>query len=113
MAEVRRRGRKYKFTEKKHSPLATAALVLSFVPLAMFVYAVLVSFWHGGQAAEVIGCVGVAAIFIAIFSLSASIREVRKEDIYKGVPALGILVSFIVLTGWLLVYGIGIAAFAI
>ena len=103
----RKRRKNYKFTEKKHSGTGTAALVLSFVPLALFFYAVAVSYLKGGQAPQQIGCIGIAAVLSALWTLRISVREARKENILKKVPVTGAVLSLLMLAGWTAVYVIG------
>ena len=104
----RSRGRhNYKFTGKKHSVPAAVALVLAVVPLCLFFYAEAVSFRRGGNAPEIIGGVGVSALLIAVLSLMISLKEVKKEEVFKGVPVFASVFAFLMLAGWLVIYGMG------
>ncbi len=102
-----RSDKNYKFTGKKHSKPGAAALLFSFAPLALFVYAVSVSYRQGGQAPKEIGCIGIAAILAAFMTLWISIREARKENVIKKVPVTGAALSVFMLAGWVTVYVIG------
>ncbi len=102
-----RSDKNYKFTEKKHSKPGAFALAFSFAPLALFFYAVSVSYRQSGQAQEKIGCIGVAAILVAFMTLWISIREARKENVIKKVPVTGAVLSVFMLAGWIAVYVIG------
>jgi len=81
-----RADRNYKFTKKKHSVTAAAALFLSFLPLALFIYAVSLSY---------------------MLTLRVSIREARKENVIKKVPVTGAVLSVLMLAGWTAVYVLG------
>lgn len=107
MKKKARADKNYKFTGKKHSVSAAVALVFSFVPLALFVYAVSASYLRGGQAPETIGCIGGASILAALWTLRISVREARKENVIKRVPVTGAVLSFLMLAGWTAVYVIG------
>lgn len=107
MKKKARADKNYKFSGKKNSGPAAAALVCSFAPLALFFYAVSVSYMQGGQAPEKIGCIGIAAILAAFLTLWISIREARKENIKKKVPVSGAVLSVLMLAGWTAVYVIG------
>jgi len=107
MGRRTRADKNYKFTEKKHSGLGAAALVLAFFPLLLFFYAVAVSYRSGGDAAQTIGCVGVAAMLLAIFTLWIEVREIKKETVYKRVPVSGAVLSVLMLAGWAGVYVLG------
>ena len=107
MGKRARADKNYKFTEKKHSGPGVAAFVLAFVPLALFVYAVSVSYLKGGQAPDKIGCVGIAAILSALLTLKISVREARKENVIKKVPVMGAVLSVFMLAGWIAVYVLG------
>ncbi len=102
-----RADRNYKFTKKKHSVSAAAALFLSFLPLALFIYAVSLSYMKNGQAPEKIGCVGIASMIAAVLTLRVSIREARKENVIKKVPVTGAVLSVLMLAGWTAVYVLG------
>ena len=108
MALRSRKRRSYKFTGKKHSVPAAAALVLAVIPLLLFFYTVAVSFQQGGNASEIIGGVGILAVLIAIFSLMISLKEVRKEEVFKGIPILAAVFGVLMLLGWMAVYGMGL-----
>ncbi|MDE7312347.1 MAG: hypothetical protein K2N87_12125 [Eubacterium sp.] len=107
MKKKQRADKNYKFSGKKHSGPGTAALVFSFVPLALFFYAVSVSYLRGGQAPAKIGCIGIAAVLSALWTLRISVREARKENIRKKVPVTGAVLSVLMLAGWTAVYVIG------
>lgn len=107
MKRKARADKNYKFTEKKHSGPGTAALVCSFLPLLLFFYAVAVSYLRGGQAPEKTGCIGIAAILAACFTLRVSVREARKENVIKKVPVMGAVMSVLMMAGWIAVYVIG------
>ena len=107
MKKKQRADKNYKFTGKKHSAPGAAALVFSFVPLALFFYAVAVSYLKGGQAPQQIGCIGIAAVLSALWTLRISVREARKEKILKKVPVTGAVLSLLMLAGWTAVYVIG------
>ena len=108
MALRSRKRHNYKFTGKKHSVPAAAALVLAVIPLLLFFYTVAVSFRQGGNASEVIGGVGILALLTAILSLMISLQEIRKEEVFKGVPILAVVFGILMLSGWLTVYGMGL-----
>lgn len=103
----RKRRKNYKFTEKKHSGAGTAALVLSIVPLALFFYAVALSYSKGGHADEKTGCIGIAAVLAALMTLRISVREARKENVIKKVPVAGAILSVLMLAGWTAIYVLG------
>lgn len=107
MKRKKRADRNYKFTGKKHSIPGAAALVFAFVPLLLFLYAVNVSYHQGGQAAAAIGCVGIAALLVALATLVVAVREVRKDNVFKKIPAGGVIVSLLMLAGWTSVYVCG------
>lgn len=107
MKKKARAEKNYKFTGKKHSGPGTVALVFSFAPLVMFLYAVAVSYRNGGQAQETIGCIGIAAVLAALMTLRVSVREARKENVIKKVPVTGAVLSVLMLAGWTAVYVIG------
>ncbi len=102
-----RADKNYKFTERRHSGPAAAAFIISFVPLALFFYAAAVSYATGGQAPQKVGCVGVAAMIVAVLTLDISIREARKEKVIKKVPVAGACMSVLMLAGWTAVYVLG------
>ncbi len=102
-----RADKNYKFTGKKHSRPGAVALVFSFAPLVLFIYAVSVSYLQGGRAQETIGCIGFAAVLAALLTLRVSVREARKENIIKKVPVTGAVMSILMLAGWMTVYVIG------
>lgn len=106
MKKRARADKNYKFTEKKHSGPGVLALVCSFVPLLLFFYAVSVSYVRG-NAADKLGCVGVAAVLIAFLTLYVSVREARRENVIKRVPVMGVMMSVLMLAGWTAVYVIG------
>ena len=87
-----RADKNYKFTGKKHSRPGAVALVFSFAPLVLFIYAVSVSYLQGGRAQETIGCIGFAAVLAALLTLRVSVREAM---------------SVLMLAGWMTVYVIG------
>lgn len=103
----RKKRKNYKFTEKKHSGPGAVALVSSFVPLLLFGYAVAISYLKGGHAEEKIGCIGIAAILVALLTLKVSIQEARKENVIKKVPVAGAILSVLMLAGWIAVYVLG------
>ncbi len=103
----RKKPRNYKFTKKKHSGPAAAALAAAFVPLLLLLYAVWMSYQQGGHAAKMVGCVGIASILIALLTLKVSIQEVRKENVIKRVPIMGTFLSILMLSGWTAVYVLG------
>lgn len=107
MKKKARAEKNYKFTGKKHSGPGAAALVFSFAPLVMFVYAVFVSYRTGGQAQETIGCIGIVAVLAALMTLRVSVRDARKENVLKRVPVAGAVMSVLMLAGWTAVYVIG------
>jgi len=107
MKKKARADKNYKFTGKKNSGPAAAALVGSFAPLVLFFYAVSVSYMQGGQAPEKIGCIGIAAVLAALMTLRISVREARKENVKKKVPVGGAVLSVLMLAGWTAVYVIG------
>lgn len=107
MRKKARADKNYKFSGKKNSGPAAVALVCSFAPLALFFYAVAVSYMEGGQAPEKIGCIGIAAMLAALLTLWISIREARKENVKKKVPVGGAVLSVLMLAGWTAVYVIG------
>lgn len=107
MKKKARADKNYKFTGKKHSGSAAVALVFSLLPLALFFYAVSISYLKGGQAPEKIGCIGIAAILAAFLTLRISVREARKENVIKKVPITGAVLSVLMLAGWTAVYVIG------
>ena len=103
----RKRHKNYKFTEKKHSGPGAVALVFSFVPLALFLYAVALSYLKGGHADEKTGCIGIAAVLAALVTLRVCVHEARRENIIKRVPVAGAVLSVLMLAGWTAVYVIG------
>lgn len=107
MSRKARTSKNYKFTKKKHSGPGVAALVLSFVPLLLFFYAVTFSFMKGGNAPEKIGCIGPAAVLLAAWTLRVSIKEAGKENVIKKVPVTGAIMSILMIIGWSAVYVIG------
>lgn len=102
-----RADRNYKFTGKKHSGPGAVALVFSFAPLAMFIYAVTLSYLGGGRAPDKTGCIGIAAMLAAILTFWVSVREARKENIIKKVPVMGAVMSVLMFAGWAAVYVLG------
>ncbi len=103
----RKKRADYKFTKKKHSGAGAVAFAFSFVPLALFIYAVTLSYQSGGNAQEKVGCIGVAAILAALLTLRVSIHEARKENVIKNAPVAGAVMSVLMLTGWIAVYVLG------
>ena len=107
MSRKARTSKNYKFTKKKHSGLGVAALVLSCVPLILFIYAVTFSFMEGGNAPEKIGCIGLAAVLLSVWTLWVSVKEAGKENVIKKVPIAGAVMSVLMILGWGAVYVIG------
>lgn len=86
---------------------AVAGLCIGLMSVALFVYATVASFLHGGQAEGFIGCVGIAAFLVACAGFALSVREVCREEVYKRVPVASLLVSVLSLGGWAAVYVLG------
>ncbi|GHU43858.1 hypothetical protein FACS1894111_10160 [Clostridia bacterium] len=104
----KKRSYHYKFTEKKHSVKGFAAIGLSGLSIAAFVFSVSFSFWRKGEGGVYLGSMGILALALAICALVLGIRGAKEESSFRTFPIVGTILGVIAAAGWLLVYGVGV-----
>lgn len=102
------RGKKhYKFTGKKHSGKGMAACLLAAASIVLLVYLVMTSFWQGGNGSVYLGCIGILALFAALFAFVQAIASLREEDTFRGIPTVSFMLSLLAAGSWIALYAIG------
>lgn len=104
---ARRHRRTYKFTEKTQSKRGICALLLALLSVGALVGVVTVSFWNRGAGSIYLGCLGVAALVVALFSFLLALSSLGEENSYRLFPYLSTLVSFLISGAWVALYVVG------
>ena len=107
MKQRRRRKYGYKFTEKTQSKKGILSFCLAVLSIAIFAYAVVNSFHHGGNGSMYLGSAGVTSMLIAVVAFVFAVMSLREEESFKLFPYLGTVLSFLAAGVWIAVYVIG------
>jgi hypothetical protein len=103
----KRRRRTYKFTEKKHSKMAIAALLLAIASVVLFCAVAYNSYSHGGHGSMYLGSAGVASMLVAMVSFVMALNSLKDENSFKFFPYLSTVVTFAAMGGWIALYVVG------
>lgn len=96
----KRRRRKYKFTDKKHSRSGIAATVMIVPEIALIAYAVVLAVRQKGLGGELVGWLPFIALVMATVGIVLSGIGFRKTDAIYTFSWIGLIASIVV---WLFV----------
>lgn len=96
----RRRRRKYKFTDKKHSRSGIAATVMVIPEIAFIIYAIHIAVREQGQASELVGWLPFISLLMATVGIVLSSIGFHKTDSIYTFAWIGLFASIVV---WLFV----------
>jgi len=100
----RRRRRSYKFTEKRHSKMAIASSVLSFLSLGCYLVFIYLSYKAGGNLSAYYGSFGVLAMLVAMVALGMAVPTIKEEDSFQLFPRTALILSLATSLIWLGTY---------
>ncbi|MCI8327900.1 MAG: hypothetical protein HFI37_09055 [Lachnospiraceae bacterium] len=103
----RRRGKNFKFTEKKKSIKGAISCGGAILSLAVLAITLLQAVTANGNGANYLGSVGVAALFIGSASFIEAVQAVQEKDTFKTLPYTGMVLSAIATILWIALYFLG------
>ena len=83
----------YIFTDKRNSNRALMAVILGIISLASLGIVVYASYRSGGMAKTGYGATGLLALIYSLTGLVLGIKTAVKEDYFRIIPVLGILLN--------------------
>lgn len=100
-------GRKYKFTDKKHSKRGLISSGLFLCSLAALIIGIYISYNNKGSGAMLVGVLGLLSFFISSIGFLVGIRSFKEEGVFLLYPWIGtvgnavvwIMVGIIILIG--------------
>ena len=98
--EDKRRRRKYKFSDKKHSRGGIIATILVIPEIALIVYAVYLATVQKGQGTEIVGWLPFTSLILATIGIILSALGLRKDDTIYTFAWIGLIASIII---WLFI----------
>ena len=98
-----------KFTNKGYSRRGILSLAGSVVSLVWLVYAICQTSRLGDQTGNLIGGIGAIVLVLQFVALVTAIRANREEDVFRGIPKVGLLFAILMLLLWIAIYGLGIS----
>jgi hypothetical protein len=98
-----------KFTSKHRSRSGLFALFLSVLSLGWLVYALSSAYVLTDSSPQLLGGVGVLALIFSLWALLLSIRALKEEDVFRGLPKAALAAALLSLLLWALLYGLGIS----
>lgn len=101
------RKKGYKFTEKTHSKLGIAAVVLAFILLAAYGTFVYLAFVGDGNLPVYYGSAGVLAMLVSFVGVVLAVRSMREENSFQLFPRMGLLLSLLDVVCWVGTYALG------
>jgi hypothetical protein len=107
-----RRKKAYKFTEKRHSKLAIAALAIAVLSILLFGVIVWNSFRKGGAGSMYLGSAGIASMLLSFVALMMAVKSLFDENAFKLFPYLSTVVSVAAAGGWAMIYAVGFGVFS-
>ncbi len=93
-------GRKYKFTNKKHSKrglIASGLFLCSLLALAAGIY---ISFEEKGNGSMMVGVLGLLSFIVSAIGFVVGIKSFKEDEIFLLFPWIGTVGSAVV---WLLI----------
>ena len=96
----KRRRRKYKFTDKKHSRSGIIATILVLPEIALIIYAICTAVSQKGQGGELVGWLPFASLLLATAGIIMTGLSFRKTDTIYTFSWIGLIASIAV---WLFV----------
>lgn len=103
----KRKGRSYKFTEKKHSKLAIGSLITGAISGIVLLLFLIEAFRTKGNAGIYYGSMGILAMLGTAASLISSLLSLKEDKVFKVVPISAVVINGIFLLAWAVVYLIG------
>jgi len=92
-------GKKYLFTDKKHSPQAVMSFVLGLIAVTALAYAVYSTYKIGGIATARLGGTGVVILLFATVGLILGYISKAKPDEFHLFSYIGIILNLMALFG--------------
>ena len=99
--------KRYKFTGKKHSKRGMLACALAAASIFALIYLILASFQQKGNGGAYLGGIGIFALFVALAALIQSVKSLREEDAFRGIPIASMLLSVLAAGAWIALYTVG------
>lgn len=87
------------FTDKRNSNRALMAVILGIISLVSLGYVVYASYRNGGAAKTGYGFTGLLALIYSLTGLVLGIKTVVREEYFRIIPVLGIVLNTAALGG--------------
>ena len=97
----------YKFTGKRHSRRGMLACFLAAASIFALIYLVMTSFLSRGNGGVYLGGVGLLALAVALASFVQSVKSMREEDTFRGIPIASLVISVVASGAWIALYAVG------
>ena len=99
----------FKFTGKRHSKRGMLACLLAAASIFALVYLVATSFLAQGNGGVYLGAIGLSALVVALVSFVQSVKSMREEDTFRGIPIASLALSILASGAWIALYAVGFA----
>ena len=104
---IRRKHKRFQFTEKTHSKKGMLALALAAAILAVYVVFLFLAYRGAGTLSAYYGSAGIFALLGTFVALVLSIQSMREENSFHFFPGAALGVSLIDLLCWAGTYAYG------
>ena len=99
---------RYKFSTKKHSIGGVISTIMFVGALALFIWAVAVSFENKGKGGEVVGQIALSSFGVSIFGCIIGLLSYKESDRYYTFSFIGALSNGIMAILMILLFIVGL-----
>ena len=92
----KRRRRKYKFSDKKHSLGGIIATILVIPEIALIAFAIYLAAIQKGQGTEIVGWLPFISLILATIGIVLSALGLRKDDTIYTFAWIGLIASIVI-----------------
>ena len=96
----KRRRRKYKFSDKKHSLGGLIATILVIPEIALIAFAIYLATIQKGQGTQIVGWLPFLSLILATIGIILSALGLRKDDTIYTFAWIGLIASIVI---WLFI----------
>lgn len=97
----------YKFTRKKHSKRGMLACMVAAASIFVLIYLIITSYLQGGNGSAYLGSAGILAWVIALIAFVQSVKSMREDDSFRGIPIAATILSVLAAGAWIALYAVG------
>lgn len=97
------------FTGRRHARGGVISLVIAVVAWVVFITLCVYSSSLGGNAASVVGTLGMADAFFVLAGMFTAFKGFQERDVYYVLPAVGMALNGILFVVYFILYFMGIA----